>query len=529
MSHKKFFAGLTAVAFAGVAYAAPTGPINKVMDAGPPVQQHSVVNPAAFLTCTGFELAEGWDAGFQICGANFAAGCGSVPGNQTGGFANVCVPKNHAASINCCFNDPNDQTGWFMSGSSQHCQQPSIQSVHPSILKGPSIYHLRFQYDPMGGNPNGCNGFGGACRQSAFFTDGVGFPAPLARVATFKVDIAGSATLGSNMTVAAGEYGPPAVYLGSYGYFYYLGGLYQYDFHAGAFVFGGYWSAFSPDYAQYQVELDPCNDTVTYSYGGLVFHVEPFGFIPPNSTDGARPATTNAGVYITDHFGETWDLDNQCITYGAECSDACCDGTTGICTDGVPATACMGDQQVWHENNECANITCVRHSGACCDRNPGAGGPGPEGACTEPTFPEDCVGQNLTWYKSQACADIVCDEIPGACCDLLAGTCANGVLQAECGGAQQRWDGKGSQCGDVPCDAVRGACCDGDTFGGCEQTTQAGCGLVAKGTWYKLTDCGDIDCRHEAIPTVSSWGLVVLTLLLLTGAKVYFGRRQALA
>ena len=31
----------------------------------------------------------------------------------------------------------------------------------------------------------------------------------------------------------------------------------------------------------------------------------------------------------------------------------------------------------------------------------------------------------------------------------------------------------------------------------------------------------------DPIPTVSEWGLVVLTLLLLTGAKIYFGRRRA--
>jgi hypothetical protein len=32
----------------------------------------------------------------------------------------------------------------------------------------------------------------------------------------------------------------------------------------------------------------------------------------------------------------------------------------------------------------------------------------------------------------------------------------------------------------------------------------------------------------DAIPTVSAWGMVVLTLLLLTGAKVHFGRKRAL-
>lgn len=34
-------------------------------------------------------------------------------------------------------------------------------------------------------------------------------------------------------------------------------------------------------------------------------------------------------------------------------------------------------------------------------------------------------------------------------------------------------------------------------------------------------------CRDDAIPTVSAWGLIVLALLLLAGAKVYFNRRRA--
>ena len=45
-----------------------------------------------------------------------------------------------------------------------------------------------------------------------------------------------------------------------------------------------------------------------------------------------------------------------------------------------------------------------------------------------------------------------------------------------------------------------------------------------------LTDCEDPDCGLDLacmgiVPTVSDWGLVILTLLLLTGAKVYFGHQ----
>lgn len=35
------------------------------------------------------------------------------------------------------------------------------------------------------------------------------------------------------------------------------------------------------------------------------------------------------------------------------------------------------------------------------------------------------------------------------------------------------------------------------------------------------------DEEHEIVPTVSEWGLVAMTLVLLAAAKVYFGRRRA--
>ena len=38
--------------------------------------------------------------------------------------------------------------------------------------------------------------------------------------------------------------------------------------------------------------------------------------------------------------------------------------------------------------------------------------------------------------------------------------------------------------------------------------------------------CAQFDCAREAIPTVSEWGLVILTLLLLTGAEIYFERSK---
>ena len=49
-----------------------------------------------------------------------------------------------------------------------------------------------------------------------------------------------------------------------------------------------------------------------------------------------------------------------------------------------------------------------------------------------------------------------------------------------------------------------------------------GDGYVLTGGFLPSTAAGP----ELPIPTVSEWGLVVLTLLLLIGAKIYFGRRQ---
>jgi len=204
---------------------------------------------------------------------------------------------------------------------------------------------------------------------------------------------------------------------------------------------------------------------------------------------------------------------------------ACCDGTTGICRDDVLPEQCAGDQEAWFKDTPCAAFVCEQHRGACCDTSPGAGGTGPEGACNDEVLPENCVGAQRFWAKVTACADFdpPCLETPGACCDTLDGTCAENIFFGECQGDQRAWT-EGALCADVLCDATLGACCDHDPFGACAETTKAQC-RCEKCVWNKLRACDQIECLHNSIPTVSAWGLVVLTLLLLTAAKVGFGRR----
>jgi len=566
----------------------------------------NVANPIEILS-TGFEAEDGWDLGHSICGEEFALGLTCFYP-----VVNVCIPKHHAASQNCCPADPNENTGWHMSPSSRHCSYPLITDAHP--FEGSQ--HMRFAYDPDGGNPPGCQGFGQACRQRAITPQ-----APLTEVSrtVWSYEIAISEYLGSSLAVITGQnvgnidFDP---HLTSNTLFYYNGGIYTYDlFSGGYYVFGGWWSDNSPDYANFTIDFDPCHNVVTYSYDGVVFFEDEYAFTPPYGAgpDVDRAPTTDTAFFTSDHQVETTiDIDNHFVTH-IPCEDACCDGNTGVCTDGVAAGDCSGTGLHYYPNLPCSFLgtpgyppACAIDTGSCCDTSPGAGGPEAAGSCTNGVLESACSDVQQVWVRGGSCTDVagvckvgrgacggatgcstypfvgqpctvdsdcdvqgfcypgscandsatgcedksdcagtcvilvvnrggalctsnadcsitasVCLETRGACCDLLNGICFDEVLLGECGGAQRRWT-QGANCFQVVCDAAPGACCDGDAFGACTQTTSAGC-LCTRCEWYKEQSCDEIECTHDAIPTVSEWGLVILTLLLLTGAKVFFG------
>jgi len=156
-------------------------------------------------------------------------------------------------------------------------------------------------------------------------------------------------------------------------------------------------------------------------------------------------------------------------------TDACCNGTTGVCTDDVPIENCQGDQQVWFAETLCSEITCEQHTGACCD--------GTTGVCTDDVLPDNCVGVQQEWFKDTLCTAITCVQHTGACCDGLSGVCTNDVLPEDCQGEKQEW--------------------------------------------YKDQACQDVGC--VAIPAVSQWGLVVMILLIVAAATVVLRRRTRFA
>jgi len=85
----------------------------------------------------------------------------------------------------------------------------------------------------------------------------------------------------------------------------------------------------------------------------------------------------------------------------------------------------------------------------------------------------------------------------------------------------------------LPCPPQSGACCNHDagplaSEGLCEETVMNDC-VCPRCVWTKGVTCDQITtCTADfiPIPTVSEWGMVVLTLLLLIGGKVYFARRE---
>lgn len=140
------------------------------------------------------------------------------------------------------------------------------------------------------------------------------------------------------------------------------------------------------------------------------------------------------------------------------------------------------------------------------------------------------------FISRKACNLVSCPipDVPkGACCDRLTGLCTDGRIEADCLTTVVKpfWF-SGDLCQDVDCLPAIGACCDsGSGVPGaatCEQTTFADCNCDTC-TWFKGQDCSalktDNRCLVNPIPAVTEWGLVILTPLLLTGAKVGFGRR----
>ncbi len=250
----------------------------------------------------------------------------------------------------------------------------------------------------------------------------------------------------------------------------------------------------------------------------------------PDSTPGCDNAECCNRVCMFDPYCCVFEWDSTCVQeaesrcflscgLGAEdcftahlspgCSlEACC---VRVCRNDTYCCAVEWDDVcVFLADEVCGAVT-----GACCNLL--------FGTCADYVTSIACSGTHKMWTEGSTCVDAHCEAVSGACCNLLTGGCTDDVPQIGCAGGQRVWT-KGAVCGEIDCDAVVGACCDHDPFGNCtEGLTQAACDCPTC-EWAKLGSCAELDCAHTSIPTVGSWGLVVLALLLSIGAKLTFRR-----
>ena len=170
----------------------------------------------------------------------------------------------------------------------------------------------------------------------------------------------------------------------------------------------------------------------------------------------------------------------------------------------------------------CLVGTAGRVFGACCDDS--------TGTCTENVEITDCVGGSLRFAPNQACAalDPACGTILGACC--LSGAACSAETNADCTVLGGNWLGAGTLCSSCPCvvECPPGGVAEGeptcfpnydDTFnGGCTSQT-AMFSSITLGT----TVCGssgvfevpgdiqpDLDWYEITleVPTLLSWSVL---------------------
>ncbi len=177
-----------------------------------------------------------------------------------------------------------------------------------------------------------------------------------------------------------------------------------------------------------------------------------------------------------------------------DASGACCDTTTGGCTNGVFELSCTGVDLVWSQGLSCAAASCpIPPDGACCDLA--------RGSCQGDVLEVDCTGVDPAWSQGLSCAEVSCPIPPnGACCDLARGSCQGDVLEVDCTGVDLVWS-QGLSCAAVSCPIPPdGACCDvenGQCQDGVPEVDCTGIGLV----WTASTACSALSCVATFLPT----------------------------
>ena len=260
------------------------------------------------------------------------------------------------------------------------------------------------------------------------------------------------------------------------------------------------------------------DDGTVKTFGGLILDV-PFDAAgtyviamdpDPNNTF----MTSGTGTPIPDVV-----LTPACITVlvGACCVDTDSDGNRDTCHDDAFESECVAADGLYLGDA----VLCTGIVGACCLDGDGDG------------WDDTCRVMDRLCCDTQGGsflgAGTTCSNAPGACAldstgDGFQDTCR--VMDQTCCHAR---DGTFRGAGSL-CSTMLGACClDFDRI--CVEIDLANC-VEQHGRFQgPNTVCqgdedgnGSDDVCGEAIPAVSEWGLIVMTLALLVGIKVRFGR-----
>ncbi len=249
-----------------------------------------------------------------------------------------------------------------------------------------------------------------------------------------------------------------------------------------------------------------------------------------NAFDGAAAAGDWTITIVDNAGGDTGTLDSWSLaistgeTICAECGNDIVE----------PGEECDG--------GDCCNVDCTFATGEC---RPAADGCDVAESCTGTSA--DCPADAF------AGTGTVCRPAAGDC-DVADNCDGNGGCDADAKSSDVCRDSTGSCDPGEACDGVGDHCpadvvivdCSGDTIDGCcapgcnanddaDCVPECGNGVQEEGEECDdgnadETDSCTFECEErQPVPTVSQWGLVILALLILAAAKVYFSRRQATA
>ena len=192
---------------------------------------------------------------------------------------------------------------------------------------------------------------------------------------------------------------------------------------------------------------------------------------------------------------------------------ACCDLSTGDCQDDVGEGSCTGPDLEWTEGALCSEVSCPGPPiGACCDID--------TGGCQDEVLGTGCTSEGLTWFEGLSCLQVSCPVPPGPCaCNgnvdgsggvtILDYVCIRDCIAGDCSCCVNSCD--------VNCD---GSVDDQDAGPTSEDDSAWRC--------LFLGFPSEVCCPpgEEPIPTVSEWGMAVMTLLVLTAGTLVFVRRH---